>query len=210
MKIIVTEAQLKNLINEQVPGLGPVGGYDFQKPKAIKGAGQALIDMEPHERNGLLMWGSLFIPVIGPYIAAGLGAYDASVYYKEGKKEVAALTLVFSLLPGLGKIVNKIPGVKQLGQKGMTLLADKIAKGVSKFTPIESEVIKGINLHKNLIHSEADGLLKRVSTNIANSQKGKVVPAVQKAFYSGDKTISYIADTQAKSFIKDKILSSPK
>lgn len=210
MKIILTEAQLKNLINEQVPGLGPVGGYDFQKPKAIQGAGQALIDMEPHERNNLLMLGSLFIPVIGPYIAAGLGVYDASVYYKQGKKDVAALTIVFSLLPGIGKIANKIPGVKQLGQKGMTLLADKIAKGVSKLTPIESEVIKGINLHKNLIHSEADGLLKRVSTNIANSQKGKVVPSAQKVFNSGDKTISYLADTQAKSFIKDKILSSPK
>ena len=210
MKIIVTEAQLKNLINEQIPGLGPVGGYEFQKPKAIQGAGQAFINMDPHERNGLLMLGSLFIPVIGPYIAAGIGAYDSSVFYKEGKKKEAALTLVFSLLPGLGKIVNKIPGVKQLGQKGMTLLADKIAKGVTKLTPVESEVIKGINLHKNLIHSEADGLLKRVSTNIANSQKGKVAPVAQKAFNSGDKTISYIADTQAKNYIKDKILSSPR
>ena len=210
MKIIVTEAQLKNLINEQVPGLGPVGGYDFQKPKAIQGAGQALINMDPHERNNLLMFGSLVIPVVGPYIAAGIGVYDASVYYKEGKKKEAALTLVFSLLPGLGRIVSKIPGVKQLGQKGMTLLADKIAKGVAKITPIESEVIKGINLHKNLIHSETDGLLKRVSTNVANSQKGKVVPAAQQAFRSGDKTISYVVDSQAKSYIKDKILSSPK
>ncbi len=210
MKIIVTEAQFKNLINEQVPGLGPVGGYDFQKPKAIVGAGEALINMDPHERNNLMMMGSLFIPYVGPFIAAGLGAYDASLHYKEGNKEAAALTLIFSLIPSLGKIANKIPGVKQLGQKGMTLLADKIAKGVSKFTPIESEVIKGINLHKNLIHSEADGLLKRVSTNIANSQKGKVVPSAQQAFRSGDKTISYLADTQAKSFIKDKILSSSK
>ena len=210
MKIIVTEAQLKNLINEQISGLGPVGGYDFQKPKAIVGAGQALINMDPHERNDLMMMGSLFIPYVGPFISAGLGAYDASLYYKEGKKKEAALTLIFNLIPGLGKIANKIPGVKKLGQKGMTLLADKIAKGVSKLTPIESEVIKGINLHKNLIHSEADGLLKRVSTNIANSQKGKVVPTAQQAFNTGDKTISYIADTQSKNYIKDKILSSTK
>ena len=157
MKIIVTEAQLKNLINEQT----------FLSPLSLTTTLMArkVVAMEPHERNTVLGIAALFVPVIGPYITAGIGAYDASLYYKEGKKTEAALTLVFSLLPEIGSVANKIPGVRKLGEKGMVALANKIAKGVRTFSPAEVQIVKGINLYKDLIHVETQALLKKLGSH---------------------------------------------
>ena len=174
MKLVITESQLKRIISEQIPGLAPAGGYDYQKPKAIQGAGQALINMDPHDRNQLLQIAASFIPYAGPAIVAGIAAYDAKLYHQQGKDREAAVALVLGLLPAITSVANKIPGVKTLGQKGMNILADKIAKGVMKLTPLEAEVVNGINLNKNLIHAETEGLIKRTLNNVTNKAGGAV------------------------------------
>lgn len=175
MKIIVTEAQLKNLINEQT----------FLSPLSLTTTlmTKKLVEMEPHERNNVLAIGALFIPYVGPYLSAGISAYDASLYYKQGKKTEAALTLLFGVLPEISAVVNKIPGVKELGKKGMAALASKIAKGVRTFSPAEVQIVKGINIYKDLIRSETEVLLKKV-----------VKPGV------------HVADYQAKELLKDKAI----
>jgi hypothetical protein len=163
MKILITETQLKSLINEQSVALSPLTSYRGQEPETIKRGIKGLINMDPHDRNAILGVASLLIPVVGPYISTGIGLYDASLTYKEGKKTEAALTFTFSLLPTIGSIVSKIPGVKQLGQKGMIALADKIAKGVRTYSPAETQIVKGINLYKDTILQEVQSILKKMA-----------------------------------------------
>ena len=118
MRIVITESQAKHLIedlynpldneivtysnriepsegdvNEQIPGLGPAGGYDYQKPKAIMKAGEELVNIDPHVLLGSLQFGAEFIPEIGPIVAAGLSAVDAAVYLKQGRTKEAGLAL---------------------------------------------------------------------------------------------------------------------
>ena len=152
MKIVISESQYGRLF-EQPAGLGPVGGYDWQKPEAIS-KGFEMIGLSPHTILAITEIGSAFIPVIGPIISMGIGAADAALYYKEGDKNSAALAAVFSVLPGLGSVVTKIPGIKTLGQKGMAKLASKIVKGEKTFTPLEAQVAKQIESESQLIKSE--------------------------------------------------------
>ena len=192
MKIVITESQLKLIISEQIPGLGPAGGYDYQKPAAVQAAGKiaydALVNMDPHTRNQILEIGAAFIPFVGPALSAGIASYDAWLYHKEGKNKEAAVALVLGLLPGIASVANKIPGIKTLGQKGMNVLADKVAKGVTQLTKTESEVLNAISLNKNMVHAETDGLLKRAATKITN-QTGKYNPTVHAVAKVGDTAI---------------------
>jgi hypothetical protein len=155
MKIIITESQLKNILNEQAGVLYPTTSYRGAEPETIRRGVQGFINLDPHEKNQILAVAALFIPYIGYYTSLGIEAYDASLYYKEGKKTEAALVLLFAALPEIGEVVSKIPGVKALGKKGMSLLAGKIAKGVKALSPVESQVVKALNLNKGLINREA-------------------------------------------------------
>jgi hypothetical protein len=62
-------------------------------------------------------------------LATGVGLADAALYAKEDDYSTAGLVAAFSLLPGIGAIAKKIPGVKELGKKGMKNLAAKIKSG---------------------------------------------------------------------------------
>jgi hypothetical protein len=107
--------------------------------------------------------GAAFIPVVGPFISAGIGLADAGMYYQEGNSKSAGLTAVLSMLPFVGSIVTKIPGVKQLGVKGMAALASKLSSG-SKLTKGEYEIAIAIKNNQGLINSE----LKSVSSVLSN------------------------------------------
>lgn len=82
-----------------------------------------------------------FIPVIGPFISSGIALYDAKRYWDEGDKETAGLFAMLTLLPVIGPITKKIPGIKALGTSGMGTLA-------KKFTP-KGTLKKGLTLSKN-------------------------------------------------------------
>ena len=120
-------------------------------------------NLDKHDLATILQIVTVFIPYVGPLISSGIGYLDAKNYWDEGKKQDAALVAVLSSLPAIGAVVSKIPGVKQLGKKGMTLLASKIAKYGTKFAPskVEQEVIQGISKNEQLVKNEVNSFNKR-------------------------------------------------
>lgn len=136
----------------------------------------SILNIDPHTRNMILGIASAFIPVVGPFIAAGIGMYDAKQYYDEGDTKTAGLIAMFSILPGVGTIVSKIPGVKQLGTKGMTALASKLSKGVKITNPTEIEIVNAIGKNRQLIQQELNKSAKELSIRAAkNKVKNQIV-----------------------------------
>ena len=119
-----------------------------------------------HSINQVLQIGAVFIPIIGPFVSAGIGLADAAIYAKEGKTNEAGVATVFALLPGIGAVVSKIPGVKQLGQKGMQALATKVLTK-APLNAVEQGVVSGINLNKELIKQETNSVIKTMAANAA-------------------------------------------
>lgn len=135
-----------------------------------------ILNIDPHTRNLVLGIASAFIPVVGPFIAAGIGLYDAKQYYDEGDTKTAGLMAMFSILPGVGSIIAKIPGVKQLGAKGMTALATKLSKGVKITNPTEIEIVNAIGKNRQLIQQELNKSAKELSIRAAkNKVKNQIV-----------------------------------
>lgn len=116
--------------------------------------------------NQVLQIGAVFIPIIGPFVSAGIGLADAAIYAKEGKTNEAGVATVFALLPGIGAVVSKIPGVKQLGQKGMQALATKVLTK-APLNAVEQGVVSGINLNKELVKQETNSVIKTMAANAA-------------------------------------------
>ncbi len=165
MKILISEDQYSRLL-EQPAGLGPVGGYDYQKPEAIKKAVE-LTGLSPHTIAAIAAIGTAFIPVVGPFIAAGIGLADAAMYYKEGDTKTAGMVGLFSILPGVGPVVSKIPGIVKLGAKGMAGLAVKLSKGTKITDPLETAVINAINQNKELVKNSISNHVKALSQQAA-------------------------------------------
>jgi len=134
-------------------------GYDRDRQSA-----ENWYKQNAHSVNNALQIGSLFIPVIGPLLTAGIGLADAAVYAKEGKTTEAGIVAVFSLLPGITAIASKIPGVKQLGQKGMAALATKILTK-APLTSVEQGVLTGVEANALLIRQEAGNTVKNMAAN---------------------------------------------
>lgn len=136
----------------------------------------AILNIDPHTRNMILGIASAFIPVVGPFIAAGIGLYDAKQYYDEGDTKTAGLIAMFSIMPGVGSIVAKIPGVKQLGTKGMTALASKLSMGTKITNPTEIEIVNLIGKNKQLIQQELNKSAKELSIRAAkNKVKNQII-----------------------------------
>jgi hypothetical protein len=165
MNILISKNQYKVLL-EQPIGLGPVGGYDHQKPEAIKKAFE-LTGLAPHTIMTIAAIGSAFIPVIGPFIAAGIGLADAAMYYKEGDTKTAGMIGLFAILPGIGAIAPKIPGIVKLGVNGMSSLAVKLSKGTKITDPVEVAVVNAINQNKQFIQSSVSNHVKALSQQAA-------------------------------------------
>lgn len=139
----------------------------------------------------VLQIGTAFLPVIGWAVSAGIGLIDANEYRKEGDPKTAGLVAMFSLMPGIGKLVQKIPGVNQLGKKGMSLLAKKlsVAKTTAvKFSAIEMEVLEELAKHDKFIKQQVEIFLK---TGIAKNAK-------------------QVAASKAKSYVKSGLLNFAK
>ena len=111
MKIIVTEKQYQ-FLNEQNKVDYSTGSGSFYGTYGYDKEGKTeWTKLDQHTKNSILSFGAAFIPVIGPFISAGIGIADAKLYYDEGDKKGAGLTAAFSMLPFLGSVVSKIPGV---------------------------------------------------------------------------------------------------
>lgn len=139
----------------------------------------------------VLQIGTAFLPIIGWAVSAGIGLIDANEYRKEDNPKTAGLVAMFSLMPGIGKLVQKIPGVNQLGKKGMSLLAKKlnIAKTTAvKFSTIEMEVINELAKNDKFVKQQIESYLK---TGIAKNTK-------------------QIAASKAKSYVKNGLFNFAK
>ena len=127
-------------------------------------------NVDPHDVLSVLELGTLFIPVVGPFVSAGFGLGNAALYYKEGDTKSAGLFALFSVLPFIGDI----PVVKQIGKRGMDILGQKLLKQGTKasLSPIETNVLKELNKNKSLIKSEVDKKVKQMATNSLQKTKG--------------------------------------
>lgn len=161
MKLIITESQFKNLIeqsdyvmdrrgNALLNATGIRSDKDYKTVNQIIDKAQKGASIDPHTLMTILGVGSVFIPVVGPFISAAIGIADAALYYKEGDKNAAGLTAMFSMLP----FVKFVPGAKELGSKGMALLANKLLKGGANLTKAEIEIVNAVKMFTPKIQEE--------------------------------------------------------
>lgn len=148
MRIIISEHQYKTL-NEQLVLNAGLGLW----PTAAKVATKY-----PHEFLAIAGIASAFIPYVGPFISAGIGGLDASLYYKEGDNTSATISGVFSLLPFIGKI----PGVKEAGSAVWKAIASKISTG-AKLAPAELELVKQVGANASSIQTLLGSASKKLS-----------------------------------------------
>jgi hypothetical protein len=156
-----------------------------------------------HKNNQIFAIGASFFPVIGPLVATITSLADAKQYYDEGDNVSAGVVGAFSLLPYVGPVVSKIPGVKQLGQKGMAALAAKIAKGTPITDATELAVINGLKTNNELVKSSLNTHVKtlaqqgvaKTTNNATKTQLGKIAKKGMEEVgteYIEDKTIQTI------------------
>ena len=162
MKIILTESQVERLVSEQILLPGIFGGTGVQKVATTAAA--KFLNMDPHDRNQLLSFAAAFVPVIGPALSLGIAAHDAKIYLQQGKKKEAGLSLFLALLPGMGAVVSKIPGVKQLGVKGMSTLGKKIIDGGRNLTPLENQVMLAVKNNPQVYSLAKDDIKSRMTS----------------------------------------------
>ena len=93
-----------------------------------------------HEILDVLAIGTLFIPVVGPFISLGIDLGNAALYYNEGDKEMAGLVVALSIIPG-GEIVRRFPAVKKYGSEFITKALSKTKAG-KPITAYEKKAIK--------------------------------------------------------------------
>lgn len=121
-----------------------------------------------HNVLSLFSIASAFIPVIGPFLSAGISLGNAGVYYKQGRTKEAGLTAVLGMIPAIGSIGRIIPGVTKLGVNGMQNLGAKMISieggSLAKLNQIEMEVVEGIKKNVGFLNREID---KHI-TNLAN------------------------------------------
>jgi hypothetical protein len=163
MKYVITERQYRVITEQVKPILTPSNQSSSLKPTMNVASGtinptNGLSSGDLHDLMAVLAIGTAFIPVAGPFISAGIGLADAGMYYKEGDNKSAGITAALSMLPFIGKI----PGVKELGAKGMAALSSKLNFG-GKLTQSEINVVKNIISNPNLVKSELTIAAKKIS-----------------------------------------------
>lgn len=181
MKYLISERQYKILTEQVVKGvnsttLTPSQPSSFLQPTMNVASGVIDVpDISIHTLNtinGILL---AFVPYAGPFLSAGVGLYDAKLYYDEGDTKSAGITAAFSMIPFIGKI----PGVKELGTKGMALLGKKLAQGasmggkiankVATFSKSEVNVLNAIKQNEDLIRQGLENASKKLSPSVVES-----------------------------------------
>ena len=138
MKIKLTESQYKRIVlREQNLKDLRTGYLGNAKGKVAGGSGggswaygeEPIISQDDtplhHFYLPLASIVAAFVPG-GKLVSTGLELADCGLYYSEGEKEKAAWACAFALLPGAISMATKIPGVKELGKKGMAVLGKKL------------------------------------------------------------------------------------
>jgi hypothetical protein len=114
--------------------------------------------MNTHDWLGILQIVSLVVPVVGPFLSAGIGAVDAAMYYSEGKTEQAGLTMALSMLPG----ISKIPGINNIGSNTIKTISSKI--GTNKLlTKPELKILQTISKNKDVVKNEITNFINKIN-----------------------------------------------
>ena len=111
---------------------------------------------------------SVFFPPIGTVISVAAGLVNAGLYAKEGDNYSAGLGLMFSIIPAIGPIVNKIPGLKTWSKEALITLGNKI-KLNQNLTKIEKLLADELALNKDFIKTEVNKLIVKGKDKILRS-----------------------------------------
>ena len=143
MNYLITESQLKVIVNEQksdyavdrqsnaimnASGIRSKEDYNTVNSVTKKAMEGATIPLDDHTVMTILQIGSAFIPFIGPLLSTGIGLADAALYYKEGDTKTAGLVALFSCIPGVGGLSTKL-GLTKWTSKALGELGKKISMG---------------------------------------------------------------------------------
>jgi hypothetical protein len=112
--------------------------------------------------------GAMFFGPIGLIVSAGISLGDAGMYYQEGDRYNAGLMAGLAILPGLGRIISKIPAIAKVGAPAMAKLGAKLATSSKPIlNRLEMAIIKDMSKYQGLIKSEMDAYFKARVANEA-------------------------------------------
>jgi hypothetical protein len=155
----------------------------------------------PHRVLEIMSIASIFIPVVGPLVSMGLGFMDSAIYLKEGKKKEAAVATILAILPKVTEVVAAIPAVKQLGQKGMQALANKLASNM-ELGMLEKRALEDIVRKKSMVYKAVQDYTKKVVYD--GSQKLATLPPAQQVIL---KTVADAGIGQLKTTVRSSAVS---
>jgi hypothetical protein len=173
MKVIVTESQYNRVLLEQELS---IMDRLKRKWKRVNQNLNLIEDFIYEYRHGLLdvaAIGTMFIPLVGPFISLGIELGNAALYANEGDDYTAGLSLAFTLIPA-GQLIRRIPAIKNMTKGGLRSLMKKVsnpetAKTLSK---TEKELMEQVNKQSKWIRLTATkeltkkitiGLLKKLN-----------------------------------------------
>jgi len=202
MKLIITESQLRKIITEQSDasfdrryGTADAAAKTNADNRALVNSVANWYKQNAHTVNTVLQIGTAFIPLVGPFISAGIGLADASIYYKNGDTKQAGLVAILSLLPGASTVVSKIPAIAQLGEKGMAALAVKLRTNKA-LTSIEATIVDGLSKNAGIVQQEVSNLVQKLSQKVVQTH-ANAHPLIQKAAKVGLNVAKTQVRTQA-------------
>jgi hypothetical protein len=141
-----------------------------------------------------------FLPPAGPIIGAALGIINAGQYYEEGKNYDAGLQVVFALLP----VALEIPGVKELGSKGMAALASKFSKAIPQGTQkVSGEMLKNFTEQELNVISEVTNTIKNNPEFVAQKLNDAGIKLIETA---ANKDANQVAKELLKKTSKTKLI----
>jgi len=121
------------------------------------------------------------IPVVGPYISAGIGLADAKIYWDEGDRYSAGMMAILSIIPGLGGLAAKLgltSAIKSLGKAGLTKFIAKLKiianGGKPVLTQEEKKIVRLLGEHQKPLIKQVTEFLKKKSVSTAGKIGGGV------------------------------------
>ena len=201
MKYIITERQYSLLLEQQpkatlTPSSQPsvIQPTTNVKSRTVNPTQGMSGDMDKHTAMTILQIATAFIPLVGPFISAGIGLADAAMYYNEGDKKTAGMVGLFSIIPGIGGLAGKL-GLGKVTSKMMASIGKKVSAGV-KLTAGETQIVNKIAQNRNLIEAEikklgADAGISAAKQNVKKRLVRKNIAAKTGKFV-GTKVAPYV------------------
>ena len=135
---------------------------------------------------------SAFIPVVGPFISAGIMLGQAGYHWSQGDQKQAAVDALFAILPLLGQI----PQVGRVTESMAKSIGNKIINS-GALTPKELNTLKKILTYDKQVSTSVINKLKE--TAMKNAKRHILNTAVKKA---EGKVIEYAGSPTTKDFKK--------